>query len=96
MHAGCSPPASFDMLFGPAYKGITLAAAIAVELARLGRNVPFAYNRKEAKAHGEGGRWSARRSPGRVLIVDDVISDGASARESIELIRAAGAGRTRW
>ena len=54
---------AFDMLFGPAYKGITLAAAVAVELARLGRNVPFAYNRKEAKDHGEGGRWSARRWP---------------------------------
>ena len=56
MHAACSPPGlAFDMLFGPAYKGITLAAAVAIELARLGRNVPFAYNRKEAKDHGEGG-----------------------------------------
>ncbi len=81
----------FDMLFGPAYKGITLAAASAVELARLGRNVGFAYNRKEAKAHGEGGTLVGAALRGRVVIVDDVITDGASKRESVELIRAAGA-----
>lgn len=81
----------FDMLFGPAYKGITLAAATAVELARLGRNVPFAYNRKEAKAHGEGGTLVGAPLAGRVVIIDDVITDGASKRESVELIRAAGA-----
>jgi orotate phosphoribosyltransferase len=81
----------FDMLFGPAYKGITLAAAIAIELARLGRNVPFAYNRKEAKDHGEGGTLVGAPVAGRVLIVDDVISAGTSVRESIALIRAAGA-----
>ena len=81
----------FDMLFGPAYKGITLAAATAVELARLGRNVPFAYNRKEAKAHGEGGTLVGAPLAGRVVIVDDVITDGASKRESVELIRGAGA-----
>jgi orotate phosphoribosyltransferase len=81
----------FDMLFGPAYKGITLAAAVAIELARLGRNVPFAYNRKEAKAHGEGGTMVGAPLAGRVVIIDDVITDGASKRESVELIRAAGA-----
>ncbi len=82
---------AFDMLFGPAYKGITLAAALAVELARRGRNVPFAYNRKEAKDHGEGGALVGAPVRGRVLIVDDVISAGTSVRESIQLIRAAGA-----
>ena len=82
---------AFDMLFGPAYKGITLAAAVAVELARLGRNVPFAYNRKEAKDHGEGGILVGAPVAGRVLIVDDVISAGTSVRESIALIAAAGA-----
>lgn len=81
----------FDMLFGPAYKGITLAAAVAIELARLGRNVPFAYNRKEAKVHGEGGTLVGAKVAGRVLIVDDVISAGTSVRESIALIGAAGA-----
>jgi orotate phosphoribosyltransferase len=81
----------FDMLFGPAYKGIVLAAAVAVELARLGRNVPYAYNRKEAKDHGEGGTLVGAPVRGRVLIVDDVISAGTSVRESIALIRAAGA-----
>jgi orotate phosphoribosyltransferase len=82
---------AFDMLFGPAYKGITLAAAVAVELARLGRNVPFAYNRKEAKDHGEGGVLVGAPVAGRVLIVDDVISAGTSVRESIRLLMAAGA-----
>ena len=81
----------FDMVFGPAYKGIPLAATVAVELARLGRNVPFAYNRKEAKDHGEGGTLVGAPLKGRVLIVDDVMSAGTAARESIALIRAAGA-----
>jgi orotate phosphoribosyltransferase len=81
----------FDMLFGPAYKGIPLAAAVAVELARLGRNVPYAYNRKEAKDHGEGGTLVGAPVKGRVLIVDDVMSAGTAARESIAVIRAAGA-----
>ncbi len=81
----------FDMLFGPAYKGITLAAAVAIELARLGRNVPFAYNRKEAKDHGEGGTLVGAPLAGRVVIVDDVVSAGTSVRESIAMIRGAGA-----
>ena len=81
----------FDMVFGPAYKGIPLAATVAVELARLGRNVPFAYNRKEAKDHGEGGMLVGAPLRGRVLIVDDVMSAGTAARESIALIRSAGA-----
>ena len=82
---------AFDMLFGPAYKGITLAAAVAMELARLGRNVPFAYNRKEPKDHGEGGLLVGAPVAGRVLIVDDVISAGTSVRESVRLLQAAGA-----
>ena len=81
----------FDMLFGPAYKGITLAAAVAIELARLGRNVPFAYNRKEAKDHGEGGTLVGAPLCGRVVIIDDVISAGTSVRESVAMISAAGA-----
>jgi orotate phosphoribosyltransferase len=81
----------FDMLFGPAYKGITLASATAVALAAKGRNVPFAFNRKEAKDHGEGGTIVGARLAGRVVIIDDVISAGTSVRESVELIRAAGA-----
>ena len=81
----------FDMVFGPAYKGIPLAAAVVIELARLGRNLPFAYNRKEAKDHGEGGTLVGAKVQGRVLIVDDVMSAGTAVRESIELIRAAGA-----
>ncbi len=81
----------FDVLFGPAYKGIPLAATTAVALARLGRDTPFAYNRKEAKDHGEGGTLVGAPLEGRVLIVDDVISAGTSVRESVELIRAAGA-----
>jgi orotate phosphoribosyltransferase len=81
----------FDMLFGPAYKGIPLAAAVAIELARLGRNVPYAYNRKEAKDHGEGGTLVGAPVAGRVLIVDDVMSAGTAARESIAIIAAAGA-----
>ena len=81
----------FDMVFGPAYKGIPLAATVAVELARRGRNVPFAYNRKEAKDHGEGGTLVGAPLQGRVLIGDDVRSAGTAARESIALIQAAGA-----
>ncbi|MFN7196460.1 MAG: orotate phosphoribosyltransferase, partial [Hylemonella sp.] len=81
----------FDMVFGPAYKGIVLAAAVAVELARRGRNVPYAYNRKEAKDHGEGGTLVGAPLKGRVLIIDDVMSAGTAARESIALIRSAGA-----
>ena len=81
----------FDMLFGPAYKGITLAAAVAIGLARHGRNVPYAYNRKEAKDHGEGGTLVGAPVRGRVLIIDDVMSAGTAARESIALIQAAGA-----
>jgi len=81
----------FDMIFGPAYKGIPLAAALAIELARLGRNVPYAYNRKEAKDHGEGGTLVGAPVQGKVLIVDDVMSAGTAARESIAIIQAAGA-----
>ncbi|GAB4559988.1 MAG: orotate phosphoribosyltransferase [Rhizobacter sp.] len=81
----------FDMIFGPAYKGITLASAVAVELARQGHNVPYAYNRKETKDHGEGGTLVGAPVAGRVLIIDDVISAGTSVRESISMIRAAGA-----
>ncbi|CAN5593009.1 orotate phosphoribosyltransferase [soil metagenome] len=81
----------FDMLFGPAYKGITLAAVVSVEMARLGRNVPYAYNRKEAKDHGEGGTLVGAPVAGRVLIIDDVMSAGTSVRESIAMITAAGA-----
>ena len=81
----------FDMLFGPAYKGITLAASIAIAFAAQGRNIPYAYNRKEAKDHGEGGTIVGAPLQGRVLIIDDVISAGTSVRESVELIKANGA-----
>lgn len=81
----------FDMLFGPAYKGIILASASAMALAENGRNLPFAYNRKEAKDHGEGGVLVGAPLKGRVLIIDDVISAGTSVRESVDLIRKAGA-----
>ena len=86
----------FDMLFGPAYKGIVLASAVAVALSRgvdgkPGRNVPFAYNRKEAKDHGEGGTIVGAPLQGRVLIVDDVMTAGTAVRESVDIIRAAGA-----
>ncbi len=81
----------FDLIFGPAYKGITLAAATAVALAGLGHNVPFSFNRKEAKDHGEGGNIVGAPLKGRVLVIDDVITDGASKREAIDLILAAGA-----
>jgi orotate phosphoribosyltransferase len=82
---------AFDMLYGPAYKGITLAAAPAIALANQHKNVPFAYNRKEAKDHGEGGTLVGAPVKGKVVIIDDVISAGTSVRESVELIRAAGA-----
>lgn len=82
----------FDFLFGPAYKGIPLVTAIAISLARdHGRNLPFAYNRKEAKDHGEGGVLVGAAMHGRVVIVDDVISAGTSISQSIDLIRSAGA-----
>jgi orotate phosphoribosyltransferase len=81
----------FDVLFGPAYKGIPLAAGTAIALAGLGRNTPYAYNRKEAKDHGEGGTLVGAPLKGRVLIIDDVISAGTSVRESVDLIRNAGA-----
>lgn len=81
----------FDMLFGPAYKGITLAASIAIAFAREGRNIPYAYNRKEAKDHGEGGVIVGSPLQGRVLIIDDVISAGTSIRESVSLIKMHGA-----
>lgn len=81
----------FDVLFGPAYKGIPLAAGTAMMLVQRGRNTPFAYNRKEAKDHGEGGTLVGAPLKGRVLVIDDVISAGTSVRESVELIRQAGA-----
>jgi orotate phosphoribosyltransferase len=81
----------YDMLYGPAYKGITLAAATAIALTDAGRNVPFAYNRKEAKDHGEGGSLVGAPVKGKVVIIDDVISAGTSVRESVKLIRDAGA-----
>jgi len=82
---------AIDMLFGPAYKGIPLVAVSALALARSGLNLPFAFNRKEVKDHGEGGSIIGAPLRGRVLIIDDVISAGTSVRESVELIRAAGA-----
>lgn len=83
---------AFDLLYGPAYKGIPLAAATAVQLAEhFGRDVPYAFNRKEAKQHGEGGVIVGHALAGRVLIIDDVISAGTSVRESVDIIRAAGA-----
>ena len=82
---------SADSLFGPAYKGITLASATAVALAKAGRDIGFSYNRKEAKDHGEGGVVVGKKLEGRVLIIDDVISAGTSVRESVEIIRAHGA-----
>jgi len=81
----------FDMLFGPAYKGIPLVAGTSIALAEQGRNVPYCFNRKEAKDHGEGGTTVGAKLQGRVLIVDDVISAGTSVRESVEIIRASGA-----
>lgn len=82
----------FDMVYGPAYKGIPLATAVAVALAeRHGRDLPYAFNRKQAKAYGDGGLTVGAPVAGRVLIVDDVISAGTSVRESVELLRGAGA-----
>jgi orotate phosphoribosyltransferase len=81
----------FDMLFGPAYKGIPLVAGTSIALAEMGRNVPYCFNRKESKDHGEGGTTVGAKLQGRVLIIDDVISAGTSVRESIDLIRAEGA-----
>lgn len=80
-----------DVLFGPAYKGIPLVAGTAIALAQKGHNLPYSFNRKEAKDHGEGGTLIGAPLAGNVLIVDDVISAGTSVRESVELIRAAGA-----
>ena len=82
---------AFDMLFGPAYKGIVLASAVSVALANAGCDVPFAYNRKEAKDHGEGGSVVGAPLAGRVLIIDDVITAGTAVRESLDIIGAAGA-----
>lgn len=82
----------FDILFGPAYKGIPLAAATSIALAdRHGRNVPWCFNRKEAKAHGEGGKLVGAEMTGRVLVIDDVITAGTAIRESVEIIEATGA-----
>ncbi|HSD61661.1 MAG TPA: orotate phosphoribosyltransferase [Burkholderiales bacterium] len=81
----------FDHLFGPAYKGIPLVASVAIALAGMGRNLPYSFNRKEAKDHGEGGALIGAPLRGRVLIVDDVISAGTSVRESVNLIRASSA-----
>lgn len=81
----------FDMIFGPAYKGIVLAATVASALSEHNIDVPFAYNRKEAKDHGEGGTIVGAELKGKVLIIDDVISAGTSVRESVNLIRASGA-----
>ena len=81
----------FDMLFGPAYKGIPLVSTIAIALAEMGHNYPFCFNRKEAKDHGEGGVLVGAPLKGRVLIVDDVISAGTSVRESVDLIKTSAA-----
>lgn len=81
----------FDMLFGPAYKGIPLVAGTTMEMARRGRDVPYAFNRKEVKDHGEGGSLVGAPLEGKVVIIDDVISAGTSVRESVEIIRANGA-----
>ena len=82
---------TFDLLFGPAYKGIPLATALACEYARRGRDLPLAFNRKEAKAHGEGGSLIGAALAGkRVLIVDDVITAGTAIREALDIIAAAG------
>lgn len=81
----------FDMIFGPAYKGIPLAAAVAVKLSEMGCDIPYAFNRKEAKDHGEGGMIIGAPLKGKVIVIDDVISAGTSVRESVKLIQAAGA-----
>ena len=82
---------AYDQLYGPAYKGIPLATATAIALAKKGQNVPWSFNRREAKDHGEGGSIVGARLTGKVAIVDDVITAGTSVRESVEAIRAAGA-----
>jgi orotate phosphoribosyltransferase len=82
---------TFDMLFGPAYKGIPLVTAVAMALAAKGRNIPYAYNRKEAKDHGEGGRLVGAALSGKVVIVDDVMTAGTAVREAISMVQAAGA-----
>ncbi len=81
----------FDMIFGPAYKGIPLAAAVAIKLAEMGCDIPYAFNRKEAKDHGEGGTIVGSPLKGKVIVIDDVISAGTSVRESVQLIRSANA-----
>jgi orotate phosphoribosyltransferase len=81
---------AFDMLFGPAYKGIPLVSAVSIALDDWGRDVPYAFNRKETKDHGEGGNVIGAPLAGRILIVDDVISAGTSVRESVEIMRQAG------
>jgi orotate phosphoribosyltransferase len=81
----------YDMVFGPAYKGIVLASATAMALSRGGPDVPWAFNRKEAKDHGEGGAVVGTPLAGRVLVVDDVMTAGTAVRESVDIIRAAGA-----
>jgi orotate phosphoribosyltransferase len=81
----------YDMLFGPAYKGIPLVTAISVALAEQGRDLPYAYNRKEAKDHGEGGLIVGAAPKGRVVIVDDVLTAGTALREAVSILRAAGA-----
>lgn len=91
LHDAIEQGQACDVLYGPAYKGITLASATAVSLARRGKNLPFVYNRKEAKDHGEGGVLVGAPLAGKVVIIDDVISAGTSVRESVEMIRKAGA-----
>jgi len=90
-HAITDANIDYDMLFGPAYKGITLASSTACALHALGRDVSFAFNRKEAKTHGEGGQLIGAPLKGKVLIVDDVISAGTSVKEAISIIQHAGA-----
>ena len=90
-HALAGSGLEYDMLFGPAYKGIALATALSVALAAQGRDVPLAFNRKEAKSHGEGGSLIGAPLRGRVLIVDDVITAGTAIRESLDIISGAGA-----
>jgi orotate phosphoribosyltransferase len=90
-HAILESGVRFDGLFGPAYKGIPLVAATAIALAQMGHNVPFSFNRKEAKDHGEGGSLVGAPLKGRILLLDDTVSAGTSVRESAEIVRAAGA-----
>ncbi len=81
----------YDMLFGPAYKGIPLVTAVAIALSEQGRDVPYAYNRKEAKDHGEGGTLVGAEPRGRVVIVDDVLTAGTALRQAVAMLREAGA-----